>query len=146
MILEQERAMGKPKHQTNLVMHFNPDLVSNFLSLKRQTSSNTVAAVSWQVGFALPPCVYFPCTIQLRETRIILPSKSWNTHTSSTSKSSLISAGVGGRRGCQREKTDRMEKGSYSRHTINTVSYLPELDLTAYCNKVGKETLSSRVT
>lgn len=96
MILEQETAISKAKHQMNLAMHFNPDLVSDFLSLKRQTISNIDSAVSWQVGFALPPCVYFPCNIQLRETHIILPSKSWNTHTSSTAKSSLILARVEG--------------------------------------------------
>jgi len=144
VVLEQETAISQSKHHIHLVMHFKPGLVSNFPSFKRQTSSNAVSAVSWQVGFALPPCVYFPCTIQLQETRIILPTKSQNTHTSSTSKSSLLSAGVGG--GCHREKTGRMAVGSYSRHMINTVSYLPELDLTAYRNKVSKEALSSRVT
>lgn len=75
-IPEQETAISKPKHQIDLVMHFNPDLVSDFLSFRRQTSPNIDSAVSWQVGFALPPCVYFPCTVQLQETRIILPSKS----------------------------------------------------------------------
>lgn len=77
-------------------MHFSPDLVSNFPSFKRQTSSNTHSAEPWQACSALPPCVYFPCTIQLQETCIILPSKSWNTHASSTSKSSFILAGAEG--------------------------------------------------
>lgn len=46
VILKQETAISKPKHQINLLLHFNPDFVSNFPSFKRQTSSNTDSAVS----------------------------------------------------------------------------------------------------